>query len=166
MTANDLNKLRALAEAATPGPWGLQQWKNSAVAGVHSDHPVPGGTFVAETSGADAAFIAAVNPVAVLALLDEIAAAQAALQGIHEHHTKDIARLCAEKYAAEKRLARYERVFDIARRVVLRGLHRRHDPHLKGVLKRETVLLADDIRILAKLSEAVEAEVSEEGSGG
>ena len=74
MTALDHAALRALAEAATPGPWTLS-----------ADGPPPdiiaGMSVVACTLPSDrtrdedtanAAYIAAANPAAVLALLDEV----------------------------------------------------------------------------------------------
>jgi len=78
------DNLRALALAATPGPWlkegqtiyalmhfgwrkGVEQFKNRFWASVYKDSECP-----EEERQANVDFIAAANPAAVLALLDEI----------------------------------------------------------------------------------------------
>lgn len=71
----DVAALRALAEAATPGPWTTEDSRNAAgLARVWQLRGV--GIAECRVRGADnhhdAAFIAAANPTAVLALLDEI----------------------------------------------------------------------------------------------
>ena len=79
------DELRRLAEAATPGPWKVER-----------DDPSPDvhdatGSVIATTmhsdlsrmeDGHNAAFIAAANPAAVLALLDRLRAAEAGWQPI------------------------------------------------------------------------------------
>jgi hypothetical protein len=71
----DIDKLRALAEAATPGPW-----SHEAVRFMQHDVHTPdsveadGMSTITCWHRCDAAFIAAFNPTAVLALLDELAA--------------------------------------------------------------------------------------------
>lgn len=74
----DTKRLRELAEAATPGPWGteqgdLEEWPSTVAIAVTGGRQKiyacpPGGTF----PKADQEFIAAANPSTVLALLDEI----------------------------------------------------------------------------------------------
>ena len=70
------NELRALALAATPGPWQAQQRnKQEAIYIVGPDRTPPAcHAFYAD----NAAYIAAANPATVLALLDETEAAHTA----------------------------------------------------------------------------------------
>lgn len=85
-------ELRALAEAATPGPWA---WcgGNGLEGGEHLGDDVIysrvecisycyGGSARLDISDADRAFIAAANPVAVVALLDLLAATERVRDGI------------------------------------------------------------------------------------
>lgn len=65
----DIDALRKVAEAATPGPWELD---GSDIAA--GDYWV---AYSADTSVTDAAHIAAFDPPTVLALLDEVAALRA-----------------------------------------------------------------------------------------
>lgn len=68
MTDAELAAARALVDAATPGPWRKQQWKNRTDADVFSG----GDVFLAHLHDADnAAFIAASRTL-VLQLLDEV----------------------------------------------------------------------------------------------
>lgn len=67
--------LRALAEAATPGPW------TDEVPGMIHQSSTPGYIGTAEHPE-DRAFIAAANPTAVLALLDRVEAAEAAVERV------------------------------------------------------------------------------------
>lgn len=75
----DKEKLKALAEAATPGPWRYGKNADDVVAdhpAGHADDPhgidYYGGHLVAESIAAsNRAFIAAANPAAVLALIAE-----------------------------------------------------------------------------------------------
>ena len=88
MTGPDVTSLRALAEAATPGPWQSRYeryaWeltKPCEISPGNFSHPL---NILKANSGShdwppapqDAAFIAAANPTAVLALLDNLAAAE------------------------------------------------------------------------------------------
>lgn len=81
----DTNKLRMLAEAATPGSWS----RAGGLGGSQLDS-VRGGDrgLIVVAFGCnrttDAAFIAAANPEAVLALLDELAATQGDLRAERE----------------------------------------------------------------------------------
>lgn len=89
----DHNELRALALAATPGPWRVGRGSKSRIYAPY--HVQPDGHAIARTYGselngigvadltgpvniADAAYIAAANPATVLALLDETEAAHTA----------------------------------------------------------------------------------------
>lgn len=75
MDGKSLADLRRLAEAATPGPW------EQSEGGMYVD-VVDDDSQVAEViRRADAAFIAAANPAAVLALLDEIERLRAGQDG-------------------------------------------------------------------------------------
>ena len=66
MTQEQINELRKLAEAATPGPW----IKRGYVPGIGCG--VDGVTAVAHhTTSADADFISAANPAAILALIQQ-----------------------------------------------------------------------------------------------
>lgn len=86
LTNEELQRLRRLAEAATPGPWPVMTWYGAddggfAAIGPHhvsqdTDDDYPGGP-VEERAMADAEFIAAANPTVVLALLDWLASAMA-----------------------------------------------------------------------------------------
>ena len=67
MTQEQINELRKIAEDATPGPW----IKRGYVPGIGCG--VDGVTAVAHhTTSADADFISAANPAAVLELIAEI----------------------------------------------------------------------------------------------
>lgn len=84
----DKKKLRELAGAATPGPWKKEEGHPI----VNSLHPDKGymihayeadihyGLAMGETYNADAAFIAAANPSAVIELLDEVERLREALK--------------------------------------------------------------------------------------
>ena len=75
MPDDELTRLRALAHAATPGPWGTYQSLN----GWHYTTPTTGTvTDVRSQSRADAEFIAATDPSVILALLDRVARAEEA----------------------------------------------------------------------------------------
>jgi hypothetical protein len=87
-TGADVEELKRLAEAATPGPWKQTDWQSC-------DEPIDAG--VATESGQavagtmqleDATFIAAANPQAVLALIAEIARLKARLE-IDPRHNYD-----------------------------------------------------------------------------
>ncbi len=82
-----LDKLEMLARAATPGPWRLTAYGNVEAApapnGIRAEMPTICATHESHDSGeymptsADAAFIAAANPDAVLALVSVTQAARA-----------------------------------------------------------------------------------------
>lgn len=74
----DLDKMKALALAATPGPWSAIEWTCAAPTTVRAGAV---GITVADTTGhgrnsevcaIDAAFIAAANPATVLELIAEV----------------------------------------------------------------------------------------------
>lgn len=83
---SDLDDLAALAEAATPGPWSYRSTSNPKMDDSDATHPVwkiehdlPDGR---RNSGpgfirSDAAYLCAVNPTAVLALIARLRAAEA-----------------------------------------------------------------------------------------
>jgi hypothetical protein len=88
MSSIDINKLRELVRAATPGPWRVQsdsdydEYRNVFVSWPYRllADAAPIANFAEEnTSFEDAEFIAAANPTAVLALLDRLARAEALL---------------------------------------------------------------------------------------
>lgn len=90
MSVTDLNRLRELAQAATPGPWaeapesGTNGWY--AVEYLNEDAR---GTDVALriTSAQDAEFIAAINPAVVLALIERAEKAEASIAAaVALHH--------------------------------------------------------------------------------
>ena len=85
----DRNHLRRVAEAATLGPWTATAWNGTeeggwAAIGPHHlgeiDEDDGPGSPSFDKAMADAAFIAAANPAAVLELLDRIAALEALLR--------------------------------------------------------------------------------------
>ncbi len=85
-----MTDLRRLAEAATPGPWeaqcyddgrsGKEPWFVDTHAYPDGPEPVIAATYPLDA--ADAAYIAAANPQAVLALLDRVARLEEALDRI------------------------------------------------------------------------------------
>lgn len=87
MTALDLPRLIALAEAATPGPWRTHLCDDTAViainrweiAGMRGDYDTDH-----ESMEANAAYIAAASPDTILALIWRVQAAEAALDRIAE----------------------------------------------------------------------------------
>lgn len=82
----DHNELRALALAATPGPWRAQQRnKQEAIYIVGPDHTPPAcHAFYAN----NADYIAAAHPATVLALLDELDAARDLIQYLPDEKMK------------------------------------------------------------------------------
>lgn len=93
MTTNeqDLNELRAIAEAATPGPW--ETLGGQGPVGTHAVcHRMEQGTLVeiayrdAHFDKANATHIAAFDPPTVLTLLDRVEAAEQAVQRVRELH--------------------------------------------------------------------------------
>ena len=81
-----MSDLRALAEAATPGPWVMQ---DNGAGSVYVDshafeegpEPVAG---LVSMSRPDARYISAIDPTTLLALLDEVDALRAALEAVVE----------------------------------------------------------------------------------
>ena len=103
----DLEKLRAAAEAATPGPW-----KTTEIIGIRFGAAIEkqGPGFedyetVAETKGeqpdqqrmSNAAYIAAANPAAMIELLDRLAFVEAANVKLHDNLEKTENELIALK---------------------------------------------------------------------
>ncbi|HFK5704786.1 TPA: ead/Ea22-like family protein [Enterobacter roggenkampii] len=80
MSNIDKHALREAAEKATPGPWGIA--RNGKTITSNQSHPVAVVTedfhrlLANGKTGGDAEFIAAANPATVLALLDELEAAE------------------------------------------------------------------------------------------
>ena len=92
-------ELRALAEAATPGPWETCPTPTDGYLDVHTAEGVfnDGETFVlADVDESDAAYIAAANPQRVLDSLDELDAAHGMLVAAETR--------CAELAIAKGRL--------------------------------------------------------------
>ena len=88
MNTEQINELRKLADAATPGPW----IKRGYVLGIGCG--VDGVTAVAHhTTSADADFIAAANPAAILSLIQQrdelLAALKSARRAIGDHYAPD-----------------------------------------------------------------------------
>lgn len=78
----DLTQLEALARAATPGEWHV--WGDTDITAVHVESTVAGDTYtIAVAEGwngngkANAAYIAAANPAAILALIERVRVAEA-----------------------------------------------------------------------------------------
>jgi len=82
----DLDKLKALAKAATPGPWTHESTINGVNPFVYRKNGMR--RQIARTlklsDDADARFIAAMNPAVALALITEVRAHRAALLAIHD----------------------------------------------------------------------------------
>ena len=72
----DTDNLRRLAEAATPGPWFVAERVTRSGLSIVEDGRVHG-MFPVTAERHEAAYIAAANPVAILALLDRLRAAEA-----------------------------------------------------------------------------------------
>ncbi|WP_324628478.1 ead/Ea22-like family protein [Pseudomonas aeruginosa] len=79
----DHAELRRLAEVATPGPWVTDAQQNGAIFNIESEsgdmciamsqeNPAPTRLEINEQRRANAEWIAAANPKAIIALLDEI----------------------------------------------------------------------------------------------
>ncbi len=87
MNTDDLNKLKRLAEEATPGPWALDDLNTLNVISVHEDCYTPElGTYLNVSINGfykDSRFIAAANPQTVLALLGRIEELEEALEKQH-----------------------------------------------------------------------------------
>ena len=74
MTRSELNQLRALAQAATPGPWRVEAQGHAPheVARVNNLEVAPPDSVELAHCATDAAYIAAVSPDVVLGLIDEV----------------------------------------------------------------------------------------------
>lgn len=74
MTASELNRLRDLAQAATPGPWRVEARGHAAqeVARVNNLEVAPPDSVELAHCATDAAYIAAVSPDVVLGLIDDV----------------------------------------------------------------------------------------------
>ncbi|HBO1515846.1 TPA: ead/Ea22-like family protein [Pseudomonas aeruginosa] len=92
----DTNKLKELAERATPGPWVVDAQQSGAIFNIESEsgdqcvamsqeNPAPTRLEMNEQRRVNAAFIAAANPKAILALLDEIDGLSDELSACTEH---------------------------------------------------------------------------------
>ena len=90
----DLKTLRSLCEAATPGPWRLRTNRHETTDGYpwgwvsentdrNIDLPNVRIHWERDQGRANAAFIAAANPQAILSLLDRVEALEGALASIH-----------------------------------------------------------------------------------
>ena len=107
----DHNELRALALAATPGPWRVGRGSKSRIYAPY--HVQPDGHAIARTYGselngigvadltgpvniADAAYIAAANPATVLALLDQAANHCEDERRMVPEHFRDAAKMVGE----------------------------------------------------------------------
>lgn len=87
MTDLDLTQLRKIAVAATPGPWAWHS--RQTVDGDQWAVFSPRSTALANNNDGwapDAAHIAAFDPPTVLALLDRLEAAEAAIQKVRDLH--------------------------------------------------------------------------------
>ncbi|EOA4329558.1 ead/Ea22-like family protein [Pseudomonas aeruginosa] len=92
----DHAELRRLAKAATPGPWVTDAQKNGAIFNIESEsgdmciamsqeNPAPTRLEINEQRRANAEWIAAANPKAILALLDQIDGLSEELSACTEH---------------------------------------------------------------------------------
>ena len=84
MTPAELNQLRALAQAATPGPWRVEAQGHASqeVARVNNLEVAPPDSVELAHCADDAAYIAAVSPDVVLALLGEVDKLRAASRAV------------------------------------------------------------------------------------
>ena len=74
-------------------------------------------------------------------------------------HTTFVEKLIAERDEARAECERMRKVFDVARRVVSRGIHRRQD-HREPMM-RNVELLVNDIEILAELARAIDSALAQ-----
>ena len=84
MTRSELNQLRDLAQAATPGPWRVeaQGHAEQEVARVNNLEVAPPDSVELAHCATDAAYIAAVSPDVVLGLIDEVDKLRAASRAV------------------------------------------------------------------------------------
>ena len=107
MTDAELDALEVAAKAATPGPWLLEEL--STRKNGYAIFPAPNGHTLAFVDGADAAFIAAANPAAVLDLIAELRQTKEECL----HHKDYIAELEQSSRVYDKRLADISKLLDI-----------------------------------------------------
>ena len=138
MTRSELNQLRALAQAATPGPWRVEARGDAeqGVARVNNLEVAPPDSVELAHCATDAAYIAAVSPDVVLALLSEV----------------DRLRLRLRESAAWHEIPRSE----------VAMLRRQRDV-LLDMLVRSGVRYADIARAIDRDARDARAEVGEEG---
>ncbi len=88
MTAAELNQLRALARAATPGPWRVEAQGHAPqqVARVNNLEVAPPDSVELAHCADDAAYIAAASPDVVLGLIDEVAGLRLLLREAYARH--------------------------------------------------------------------------------
>ena len=95
LTPETIAELRRVAEAATPGPWRTEYLMgagNDLLTAIIAGRATPDdlrviGSTLAERDGK---FVAAVNPAAVLALLDERDALAAKVERVRELHQREV----------------------------------------------------------------------------
>lgn len=100
LTPEKLAELRWLAEAATPGPWEAfgavdgrrgERWLGVTTDMRATESARAGDVFAAQNcTRQDALFIAAANPAAVLALLDERDALAAGVERVRALHQREV----------------------------------------------------------------------------
>ena len=123
----DTKELRRLAQAASPGPWwvnqdGLNHGFERGVAEINSKewHALAGARTIngaqhSEEGAANAEFIAAANPAAITELLERLEAAESARRDDYQNWMTALdrnAELLAKLEAAEKDIALKERIID------------------------------------------------------
>lgn len=119
--SDDLDALRAKAEAATPGPWRQSPMTPSRVSTRDGSIGVAwhsAGGEMDRKAERTAAFIAAASPATVLALLDRLAAAEldvARADSLAHGYTDEIAQTHTRATAAEARAERLAVVVEKAR---------------------------------------------------
>ena len=88
MTPAELDQLRALAQSATPGPWRVEARGHASqeVARVNNLEVAPPDSVELAHCATDAAYIAAVSPDVVLALLSEVERLRAQLAAAEAFH--------------------------------------------------------------------------------
>lgn len=122
----DLDELRKLAEAATPGPWLIDSVREETDFGSYSVHGIKGvaptrwysdsdmaHTALDTLDYPDAEFIAAANPQVILELIERVRQATSDSKTVNEVLRNIIERLTAERDAA---LAAIERVRAVHRK--------------------------------------------------
>lgn len=88
MTASELDQLRDLARAATPGPWRVEARGHAPqeVARVNNLEVAPPDSVELSHCATDAAYIAAASPDVVLGLIDEVAGLRLLLREAYARH--------------------------------------------------------------------------------